>query len=133
VAAVVAMGPMLWLGPSRGTDFGFHLISWIDARHGMSVGVLYPHWAYSRISERVNLDLFSIPAHMDGGSCFGNALAVECCSGCPLHSVACRNRFGRSGAGEGDPGRWTGNFGRVRRNLYRLRVSTFTSAVITQS
>jgi hypothetical protein len=47
VAAVIAIGPLFWLGPSRGTDFGFHLISWIDARQSMSMGVLYPHWAYS--------------------------------------------------------------------------------------
>jgi hypothetical protein len=47
VAAVIAIGPLLWLGPARGTDFGFHLISWIDAKHSMSMGILYPHWAYS--------------------------------------------------------------------------------------
>lgn len=41
------MGPMLWHGSARGTDFGFHLISWIDAKHGMLTGTLYPHWAYS--------------------------------------------------------------------------------------
>ncbi|MGA1982425.1 MAG: hypothetical protein ABSG84_08125 [Acidobacteriaceae bacterium] len=47
VAAVIAIGPLLWLGPARGTDFGFHLVSWIDAKQSLLMGVLYPHWAYS--------------------------------------------------------------------------------------
>lgn len=47
VAAVIAIAPLLWHGPARGGDFGFHLISWIDARQSMSMGILYPHWAYS--------------------------------------------------------------------------------------
>ena len=46
-SAVIAIGPLLWHGSARGGDFGFHLISWIDARHAISMGVLYPHWAYS--------------------------------------------------------------------------------------
>lgn len=46
-AAIIAVGPLLWHGASRGGDFGFHLISWIDAKQGMSMGFLYPHWAYS--------------------------------------------------------------------------------------
>jgi hypothetical protein len=41
------MGPLLWHGAARGGDFGFHFISWIDARQSMAMGVLYPHWAYS--------------------------------------------------------------------------------------
>ena len=42
------MGPLLWRGSSSlGNDLGFHFISWIDARQGMSMGFLYPHWAYS--------------------------------------------------------------------------------------
>ncbi len=47
VAAAIAVGPLLWRGPTRGSDFDFHLISWIDAQHCMSMGVLYPHWANS--------------------------------------------------------------------------------------
>jgi hypothetical protein len=47
VAAVIALGPLLWRGPTRGSDFDFHLISWIDAQHCMSNGILYPHWANS--------------------------------------------------------------------------------------
>ena len=46
-AAVIAVGPLLWHGPTCGSDFGFHFISWIDAEHSMSKGVLYPHWANS--------------------------------------------------------------------------------------
>ncbi len=42
------MGPLLWRGSSSlGNDLGFHFLSWIDARQGMSMGFLYPHWAYS--------------------------------------------------------------------------------------
>jgi hypothetical protein len=48
VAAFIAMGPLLWHGSSSlGNDLRFHFISWIDARQGMSMGFLYPHWAYS--------------------------------------------------------------------------------------
>jgi hypothetical protein len=48
VAALLAMGPLLWRGSSSlGNDLGFHFLSWIDARQGMSMGFLYPHWAYS--------------------------------------------------------------------------------------
>jgi len=46
-AAVIAVGPLLWRGPSCGSDFGFHFISWIDAAHSISRGTLYPHWANS--------------------------------------------------------------------------------------
>ena len=46
-AAVIAVGPLLWRGPSCGGDFGFHITSWIDARHSISAGLLYPHWANS--------------------------------------------------------------------------------------
>lgn len=47
LAAVVAVSPLFLRGPSGGGDFGFHFISWIDAQHSMSMGVLYPHWANS--------------------------------------------------------------------------------------
>ncbi len=47
VAAVIAVGPLLWRGPSCGGDFGFHFISWIDAERSMTMGILYPHWANS--------------------------------------------------------------------------------------
>jgi hypothetical protein len=46
-AAVIAVGPLLWHGPTCGSDFGFHFISWLDAEHSISKGVLYPHWASS--------------------------------------------------------------------------------------
>jgi hypothetical protein len=47
LAAVIAVSPLFLRGPSGGGDFGFHFISWIDAQHSMSMGVLYPHWANS--------------------------------------------------------------------------------------
>jgi hypothetical protein len=47
LAAVCALGPLLSRGPSCIGDFGFHFISWIDAKHSMSMGLLYPHWANS--------------------------------------------------------------------------------------
>ncbi|MGO9434226.1 MAG: hypothetical protein ACLP00_08015 [Terracidiphilus sp.] len=48
MAAVVAAWPLLVHGPSSCSgDFGFHLISWLDAEHSMSTGLLYPHWADS--------------------------------------------------------------------------------------
>jgi hypothetical protein len=47
MAAVVAVGPLFFRGPSCSSDFGFSLISWIDAEHSMSTGLLYPHWANS--------------------------------------------------------------------------------------
>jgi hypothetical protein len=47
VAAMVALGPLFLRGPSCTSDFGFHFISWIDAQHSMSTGLLYPHWAES--------------------------------------------------------------------------------------
>jgi hypothetical protein len=46
-AACIAIAPLLWYGPARGGDFGFHFVSWIDARQAMLSGVPYPHWAYS--------------------------------------------------------------------------------------
>ncbi|MGD0890249.1 MAG: hypothetical protein ABR923_01860 [Terracidiphilus sp.] len=47
LAAVIAVSPLLVHGPSCNGDFGFHFISWIDAEHSMSMGILYPHWANS--------------------------------------------------------------------------------------
>lgn len=47
MAAVVALAPFFWLGPSCGGDYGFHLTSWIDAQHSISTGLFYPHWANS--------------------------------------------------------------------------------------
>lgn len=45
-AALVAVIPMLRLGPSCGHDFGFHIINWLEAadqfRH-----FGYPHWAFT--------------------------------------------------------------------------------------
>jgi hypothetical protein len=47
MAAVIAVAPLLWRGPSNGDDYGFHLISWIDAKRSISMGLFYPHWANS--------------------------------------------------------------------------------------
>ncbi len=47
LAACIAAGPLFVQGPACGSDFAFHFISWIDAEHSMSMGVLYPHWATS--------------------------------------------------------------------------------------
>lgn len=47
MAAVIAVGPLLSRGPSCAGDLVFHYISWIDAEHSMSTGLLYPHWANS--------------------------------------------------------------------------------------
>jgi hypothetical protein len=47
IAAVIAVGPLLLRGPSCVGNFGFHLVSWIDAEHSMSTSLLYPHWANS--------------------------------------------------------------------------------------
>lgn len=47
IAAVIAVSPLLLRGPSCTSDFSFHYISWIDAEHSMSSGLLYPHWANS--------------------------------------------------------------------------------------
>ena len=47
LAAVVAVAPLLARGPSCSSDFAFHSISWIDAEHSISRGILYPHWANS--------------------------------------------------------------------------------------
>jgi len=45
VAAIVAVAPLIVRGPSNGGDYGFHLISWIDAQRSISMGIFYPHWA----------------------------------------------------------------------------------------
>lgn len=47
LAAVIAVGPLLMRGPACGSDFGFHLVSWIDAEHSITLGVPNPHWANS--------------------------------------------------------------------------------------
>lgn len=47
IAAVIAVTPLLLKGPSCDGDLVFHYISWIDAQHSMSTGLLYPHWANS--------------------------------------------------------------------------------------
>src|ERR1700735_524872 len=45
LAAAVAVAPLLWRGPSCGSDLIFHLASWIEARNSMLLGIPYPHWA----------------------------------------------------------------------------------------
>lgn len=47
VAAAVATAPLFVRGPACGSDLGFHLVSWIDAQHSITMGVPYPHWANS--------------------------------------------------------------------------------------
>ncbi|MGB7549485.1 MAG: hypothetical protein WBM14_17245, partial [Terracidiphilus sp.] len=47
LAAAVAVAPQLVRGNSCGHDFDFHLVSWLDALHGWSQGIVYPHWAPS--------------------------------------------------------------------------------------
>ena len=44
-AAAIAVMPLLIKGPSCGDDFGFHLISWVEALESWRHGVVYPHWA----------------------------------------------------------------------------------------
>jgi hypothetical protein len=46
-AAAIATMPLLIKGPSCGDDFGFHVISWVEAREGWRHGIIYPHWAAS--------------------------------------------------------------------------------------
>lgn len=45
IAALIAVGPLFLRGPSCSADFSFHFVTWIDAEHSMSAGILYPHWA----------------------------------------------------------------------------------------
>ena len=47
LAAVVAMGPLLFGDWSCGVDQPFHLQSWIDAAHQLRQGVLYPRWTFA--------------------------------------------------------------------------------------
>ena len=47
VAALIAIGPQLFLGNSCGHDFDFHLVSWLDAQQSWRQGILYPHWSPS--------------------------------------------------------------------------------------
>jgi hypothetical protein len=47
LAALIASLPRVLRGVSCGHDFEFHLISWFEAQHAWSQGVLYPHWAQS--------------------------------------------------------------------------------------
>jgi len=47
MAALIAAGPLLLKGPSCNGDLIFHYMSWIDAQHSISTGLLYPHWANS--------------------------------------------------------------------------------------
>jgi hypothetical protein len=74
-AACIAIGPLLWLGPARGGDFGFHFISWIDARQSISMGILYPHWAYSpNFGAGEPRFIFYPPITMLGGAILGMLL-----------------------------------------------------------
>ena len=46
LAALAAIAPMLFAGPSCGHDFDFHLLSWLEAANQMAHGG-YPHWAFT--------------------------------------------------------------------------------------
>lgn len=46
-AALIAVSPLLFRGPSCGHDFDFHFFSWLDAQHMWRQGVLYPRWTPS--------------------------------------------------------------------------------------
>ena len=46
LAALLAVAPLLVLGPSCGHDFDFHLLSWLEAAQQIAHGG-YPHWAYT--------------------------------------------------------------------------------------
>jgi hypothetical protein len=47
MAAALATGPEYLRGASCGHDFDFHLVSWFDALHSWSQGIVYPHWTPS--------------------------------------------------------------------------------------
>ena len=47
MATLIALVPLLLRGSSCNGDLVFHYISWIDAEHSISTGLLYPHWANS--------------------------------------------------------------------------------------
>jgi len=47
VAAVFAVAPLLFRGPSCGHDFDFHLVSWFDCLNSWRHGIFYPHWTAS--------------------------------------------------------------------------------------
>jgi hypothetical protein len=44
-AAAIAVWPLATAGPSCGSDFSFHLVSWIEAQRSLLEGIVYPHWA----------------------------------------------------------------------------------------
>ena len=44
-AAAIAVWPLVTAGPSCGSDFSFHFVSWIEARRSLLEGIVYPHWA----------------------------------------------------------------------------------------
>ena len=46
LAALLAVLPLLVLGPSCGHDFDFHLLSWLEAAQQLRHGG-YPHWAFT--------------------------------------------------------------------------------------
>jgi hypothetical protein len=46
LAAVLAVLPLLFFGPSCGHDFNFHILSWLEAATQYAHGT-YPQWAYT--------------------------------------------------------------------------------------
>jgi hypothetical protein len=46
VAALAAILPLAWWGPSCGKDFDFHLQSWLDVAAQMRHGVVLPRWNF---------------------------------------------------------------------------------------
>lgn len=45
--ALLAILPLIFKGFSCGHDFGFHLISWLEAGSQWKQGVLFPHWEFT--------------------------------------------------------------------------------------
>lgn len=45
--ALLAILPLIFKGSSCGHDFGFHLISWLEADSQWKQGVLFPHWEFT--------------------------------------------------------------------------------------
>ena len=133
IAAVIAVGPLLLRGPSCSGDFGFHYISWIDAEHSMSMGILYPHWADSPNFGAGDPIRLLPPARLDGGGRSGNVAAVEFCSSRPFYSVAGGDRYGHSRIGPEHCQMGLQLWQVVRQSSSATRCSASTSAMISQS
>ena len=47
IAALIAVLPILFQGPSCGHDYDFHLLNWFEAAAQFRHGNLHPQWAIS--------------------------------------------------------------------------------------